>query len=436
MSRPVQDVKVFGVQNRQASDRVKQPWIARWSVEGRQHSRSFRTKTEAERFRGLLVHARTTGEPFDTSRGEPLSWCPAPDEIKVHVWAKRWLEEQWTEWQPRTRVSALEALARFVPLVVPAEAPPAPMMLRRHLYEALPPGSDGLPDPSCDSWLERWCPTIGRLDRDLLAMVEAKLMRTDDGRPLSASTASRYRKVARACIRRAVELEILDADPWPPSPLGRARRKAMRTKRRVDVRRLPDPETMARAIAAIPTHQPGSHKYELMTAVVYYGGLRPSEVAMLRPRALELSEQGWGRIDVVEADISYDEPGDPKTGPRSVPIPPVLVEMLRNWVRKHDLKPDELLFRTRTGRLPQRSNWSRAWQRALRETGLSSLRVYDCRHAAATTWLKAGAPLGEVARRMGHSVETLVSTYVGALSGDEAITNARIEEVLTMDLKS
>jgi len=431
MARPVQNVKIFGVQNRQSSNRVKQPWIARWSIEGCQHSRSFRTKTEAERFRGLLVHAQTTGEPFDTTSGEPLSWLPAPADIQVHKWAKRWLEEQWPEWQPRTRVSALEALARFVPLLIKAEAPPPPSRLRKHLYSALPPCSDALPDPICEVWLDRWSLTIGQLDRGLLAAVESRLMRTDDGRPLSASTASRYRKVARACLRRAVELEILDADPWPPAPRGRSRRKAMRTKRRVDVRQLPDPETMARAIGAIATHQPGSHKYKLMTAVVYYGGLRPSEVAMLRPRALELPPVGWGRIDVVEADISYDESGDPKTGPRSVPIPPVLVEMFRNWVSQHDLKPDDLLFRTRTGRLPQRSNWSRAWQRALRQVGLSSLRVYDCRHAAATTWLKAGAPLGEVARRMGHSVETLVSTYVGAITGDEALANTRIEEVLT-----
>lgn len=39
-------------------------------------------------------------------------------------------------------------------------------------------------------------------------------------------------------------------------------------------------------------------------------------------------------------------------------------------------------------------------------------------------------PLGETARRLGHSVETLVSTYVGALAGDEALSNARIEQVL------
>ena len=167
-----------------------------------------------------------------------------------------------------------------------------------------------------------------------------------------------------------------------------------------------------------------------MTAVVYYAGLRPSEVVMLRPRALTLPATGWGRLDVVEADISFDEPGEPKTGARSVPIPSVLVDMLRAWADERGLGPDDLLFRTRTGGLPTRSNWSRAWHRALRETGQAPLRVYDCRHAAATTWLKAGAPLGEVARRLGHSVETLVTTYVGALAGDEGLANARIAEVL------
>jgi len=60
------------------------------------------------------------------------------------------------------------------------------------------------------------------------------------------------------------------------------------------------------------------------------------------------------------------------------------------------------------------------------------LRVYDCRHAAATTWLQAGAPLGEVARRLGHSVETLVSTYVGALVGDESVANSKIESALSV----
>jgi integrase len=181
---------------------------------------------------------------------------------------------------------------------------------------------------------------------------------------------------------------------------------------------------------AMVSHQPGSQMYRVMTAVAYYAGLRPSEVVMLRVRALELPECGWGRIEVVEADISFDESGEPKTGPRSVPIPPVLVHVLTEWVRAGGFDPADLLFRTRSGKRPTASNWVRCWQRGLTGTGLPRLRVYDCRHAAATTWLKAGLPLGEVARRLGHSVETLVAVYVGALDGDEEIGNQRIEAVL------
>jgi len=48
------------------------------------------------------------------------------------------------------------------------------------------------------------------------------------------------------------------------------------------------------------------------------------------------------------------------------------------------------------------------------------------------TWLQAGAPLGEVARRLGHSVETLVSTYVGALVGDESLANSKIEAAISV----
>ena len=187
---------------------------------------------------------------------------------------------------------------------------------------------------------------------------------------------------------------------------------------------------MRRAIDAIRTHQPSSRTYQVMTAVAYYAGLRPSEVVMLRTSHLTLPAEGWGRIDVLEADIDFNVPGDPKTGPRSVPIPPVLVAMLTDWVATLDTTESDRLFLTRNGNQPTPSNWTRAWHRALRSIDHPTLRIYDCRHAAATTWLQAGVPLGEAARRLGHSVETLVSTYVGSLTGDEEISNARIEALL------
>ena len=213
---------------------------------------------------------------------------------------------------------------------------------------------------------------------------------------MAANTANRIRIVARASIEAAIDTGAVPADVWPQRSKTCARRKVARTRRSVDVRALPGPALMAAAIDAIGTHQPGSDTYRVMSAVAYYAGLRPSEVVMLRVRSTVLPVAGWGRLEVTEADISFDEPGEPKTGPRNVPIPPVLVTMLRDWIEDNDFcGPDRFLFRTRNDTRPSGSNWIRAWHRALATVGQPPLRVYDWRHAAATTWLRAGTPLAE-----------------------------------------
>ncbi len=428
--KPYSEVRVWAIQDRRANPRFKRPWLVRWTVDGKEFSRSNRTRAEAERLRGVLLVAISKGEPFDASTGEPVSWQPSGDDLGLHVWARYWVAEQWGEWQPRTRASAVEALARFVPIVVRSNAAEPPGSIRRYLQTSLTSGFAVDRADERELWLDRACLRLAELDRRVLADVDLRLGIGDSGQLLASSTAGRLRKVAKACIRRAVELDILPVDPWPAPTRGRNQRKAVRPKRSVDIRALPLPETMASAIDAIVTHQPGSRIYRVMTAVAYYGGLRPSEVVMLRPRALTLPTEGWGRIEVVEADVSHDEPGEPKTGPRSVPIPPVLCSILRDWLVANDFGPAGLIFRTRNDKRPTASNWTRAWHRALRSIGHQPLRVYDCRHAAATTWLQAGVPLGEVARRMGHSVDTLVSTYVGSLDGDEELGNARIDAAL------
>jgi integrase len=397
----------------------------RWKVDGQVFQRGYRTRSEADHFRSTLLLAQRQGEFFDPATGEPKSWA-APGDIPCHVWVRRWVEEQWVDWQPRTRDSAVEALSRFVPLLVRPGAPNAGD-LRLYLVKALRPDF-GERDRGFELWMDRWCCNLAELTRAQLADADQALGLGLSGQPLAPTTTKRYRDTSKACIQRAVELEVLDRNPWPPAARGARNRKARRRQAAVDVRRLPDPVTMQRALDAIISHQPSSRMYHVMTSTLYYAGLRPSEVVMLRPRALELPDEGWGCISVVEADIAHDVPGEPKTGSRQVPIPPVLVQRLKAWIEASGLEVDSLLFRTRLGNRPTSSNWLRAWHRGLCAVGEQPLRLYDCRHAAATSWLAAGVPLWEVARRLGHSVEVLVSTYVAALSGDEAASNARIDK--------
>lgn len=382
--------------------------------------------------RAGLIGAHDRGERFDPDRGGlPVSWLPAVGDMLLVEWAKRWVAEQWPEWAPRTRRSALEALARFLPLAVDQEASEPPEGMRAYIGELLVPDSTPEDPGGCAAWIERWSLSPGALNRDVLSGVEAKLALGDEGQALAASTAGRYREVAKACVTRAAEiLGVPATDPWPPPPKGRNRRKSRRKRKTVDVRSLPGEVTMAAILDKLVSHQPGSKKYKVMFGVAYFGGLRPSEVVMLRRRALELPDDGWGLIRVTEADIDRDEPGEPKEGNRDVPIPPVLVAMLRRWVDGLGLGDDDLLFRTRNGNRPTESNWGRSLKRAALAAGHKAIRVYDLRHAAATSWIQAGVPLKECARRLGNSVETLVSTYIGAMEGDEQLANQRIDRAL------
>ena len=195
----------------------------------------------------------------------------------------------------------------------------------------------------------------------MLAEVSRLLGIGDKGQALANETVRRYRRVAHSCIRRAVELEQITADPGRRHHAGRSRRKVNRSKSAVDVRRLPGRRRSVAIIDALRSHQPGSRTYQAMTAVVYYAGLRPSEVVMLRPRALHLPADGLGTIAVTEADIDWDEPGDPKTGNRTTPIPPRLVDLLVRgstspaWARRPAV-PNPL------GGRPSQSNWSTGTQ--------------------------------------------------------------------------
>src|SRR3546814_5279945 len=86
--RPLADVAVFSVQRR-SGERNKRPWIVRWSLNGRQRSRAFRTKAEAERYRSALLVAQQSGEAFDDLTGAPVSWQPLAELGRAHERADR-----------------------------------------------------------------------------------------------------------------------------------------------------------------------------------------------------------------------------------------------------------------------------------------------------------------------------------------------------------
>jgi integrase len=65
---------------------------------------------------------------------------------------------------------------------------------------------------------------------------------------------------------------------------------------------------------------------------------------------------------------------------------------------------DDLLFRTRRGKVMSQRNFYRSiWDPARQESG-ATFSLYDCRHTFSSRLLSAGIPLVEVAGWMGHSL--------------------------------
>jgi hypothetical protein len=218
MSRPVSNLRVHGAQDRRSDPRIKLPWVARWTVDGTRRSRSFRTKSEADRFLALLVGAAQIGERFDASTGEPTSWsepAPSPGPIaddsvsvpSVYDWTQRWLGQQWGEWQPRTRQTAIEGLVRFVMLAidVPGLDRRRATELRLYLKVALRPDR-AVVHRTWDEWIRRHSLRLVSLDRETVARIDRDLGVRLDGRPSAATTSNRTRIIARQLRRSSLSV--------------------------------------------------------------------------------------------------------------------------------------------------------------------------------------------------------------------------------------
>jgi integrase len=243
------------------------------------------------------------------------------------------------------------------------------------------------------------------------------------------NTVTRYRRACRQFFEDLVRREMLETNPWPIATRGKKTRKETTSKAlRVDL--LPTVEEAREALDRLVNHQPTSRAFHLVCNIVFYAGLRPSEARALRIEKCNLPREGWGEAMIEDAAKFTGKPfvldgdeaiGPPKTVERSVPLPPILVGLIRAHVGD---RSSGIICAGKGGDPVDLSRLDRAWRRA---RGASNWRIYDLRHAHATIALRAGVPAVEVARRLGHSVEVLHSVYERAMPGDTSTGNALIE---------
>src|SRR5271165_4298511 len=425
----------------------------RWAVDGREHCKSFQARPLADGFLDGLKDAVRDRRPFSPRTGLPGAETTEGETITWYEHARAYTEAKWGNLAPVSRRSVAEALVT-VTIALTAREPgtPEPRVLRQALFGwAFNPATRDL-DPAAKitaalDWAERASLPVAELeDTATVRHALGACARNLTGKPAAGSTQRRKRSVFYNALGYAVEQGHL-----PANPVDRVQWTAPAVAATVDRRVVVSPAQAEALLNAVGRLGKRGEHLKAFFACLYYAALRPSEAVMLRQADLHLPRAGWGRI-VLSASASragraWTDEGTARqerglkhradNETRTIPVPPVLVRLLRAHINRSGTAPDGRIFQTARGGILQDSGYNEVWDQA-RKTALTPARYrsphgrrpYDLRHAAVSLWLNSGVPATEVARRAGHGVAVLLKIYAHCIDGQADAANKRITDAL------
>lgn len=437
-----QKVQVFAIgPPRAGATRDQRRWYVRWRVDGRDRTRSFKAKAEAERFRTQLQYHASEGTTFEPETGEPVAWALA--KRTWWEWSREFLTLKWPQWSGNTRRTAVEAVAMLTPLLVRKGAvPPDGLQVWLRSTGCLPLEQLDLDDPMV-RWLDRWSIPLNEITPPVLERALTLATTRKDGRPMAVSVIRRLRMQLNAILQAAVRRELLVSNP-----MLRVEWKAPERTIEVDVATVPSPGEVAEVIDYVERLPTSGAKYAALFACIGLAGMRPSEAIGLNRADLDLPAEGWGlarlrratatpgRRFTLTGEMHEDKALKHRANGavREVPLPEPLVALLQRHLVKYPPVGGRV-FSTDRGAPINPTAYEEVWRRARAvlwpgDHHLANVRAYDLRHSAATMMLRAGVMPAEVARRLGHSVDVLTRVYAGVVDGERERSNAMIDEVL------
>jgi integrase len=447
-------------------------YYVRWKAGKREFREAFKTQALADSFRSELVTASRKGEPFDKTTGLPVSASRPETDTAWFEFAAEYAAFKWDDASPEHRRGIAEALTNITTAMLSSgRAKPGDKVLRAACKATfnmnLRKADKGSEVETATRWLAQNTRQVSDLaEPDVLRAVVKAINSTLAGRTAAPSTARRKRMTLRNALDFAVERKLLLANPLVEvKPTAKVKTPGLR---QVDRRAVLNPvqaRTMLNAIEAMPSSGP---RLVAFFAVLYFAGLRPEEAAALSKTHLSLpsaewndktqawefaeGEDGWGELHLevarpeVAAEWTNSNDANEERGlkhrdlgeGRLVPCPPELTAYLYTHLDRFGTAPDGRLFfgirnHGRIGSTVYGRTWGAARATVFTpEVQASPLakRPYDLRHAAVSTWLKAGVEATRVAGWAGHSVAVLLKVYASFIDGGERAARIRVQETL------
>ena len=156
--------------------------------------------------------------------------------------------------------------------------------------------------------------------------------------------------------------------------------------------------------------------FALFIRLILYTGLRKSEAENSR----------WENIDWRRRCLLIK---DSKTGDREVPLPDILINLLKP--RRKDIG---FLFPAKKSRFKGR-NWSYRWMKFRKDAGIPDITRHDLRRSYGVTALNSGLSIEEVAALLGHSsTQTTQKCYAWLTTDSKRKASDRVAEAIKYQL--
>lgn len=152
--------------------------------------------------------------------------------------------------------------------------------------------------------------------------------------------------------------------------------------------------------------------FAVFIRLILYTGLRKSEAENSR----------WENIDWTRRCLLIK---DGKTGDREVPLPDILINLLKP--RRKDIG---FLFPAKKSRFKGR-NWSYMWMKFRKSIGIPDITRHDLRRSYGVTALNSGLSIEEVAALLGHSsTQTTQKCYAWLTTESKRKASDRVAEAI------
>lgn len=435
-------VQIFSIVKNERFQSTRNPkagqYRVKWRVQGRDKTRSFRTKGQAQHFHRKLFTCLEDGSEFDSNTGLPLTWT-RQNKTFVEV-AQEYVALFWSSHEAASLRSTVEALCySVIHLTRNTSGISYEFSLLTHAAKYLILHPNFSQQPTADEvaardWIIKNSLRLSEINATTVNILLEKLRRSSDGeRQLSPATLRKRRQALHATLELAVRQNYLKASPLKDSLF-----KKSEVESAVNPDRFLSPDECRDHVTLLDAQGPRGYRIGTFVSLLWLAGLRPGEALGLRKKDLVLLKSNPRILisqNVVQVGKAWTTNGEsqatkqPKSravgSVRIVPIPEELRVRLSK-VSKHLLLDDLLFANTHGDRPLSLTVFEDAWVAVRKKPA----RLYDLRHTNASILIYSGLNIIEVAKRLGHSVNVCARTYLHVLSSYEANSNAKVNAFL------